>query len=139
VDEGELDHAARVRPDDGGVRPRRERLAPCPATVDGVLRPLLASSQETSAPDSASGQAPHGDPGATVEAFGSPFTLETLLGADTHAFEGYYVEIRDERDQPVLIMYSAARAGVGGGWIRPDLADGRGPPETPSTPEPPVS
>jgi hypothetical protein len=49
--------------------------------------------------------------------------IRALFGVNPPTYEGYYLEIRDEKAAPVLIETAAFRAGSGRLWVRPDVED----------------
>jgi hypothetical protein len=48
-------------------------------------------------------------------------TIRALFGIDPPKYEGYYLEIRDGKDRPVLVASAAFRSGSGRLWLRPDV------------------
>jgi hypothetical protein len=50
-------------------------------------------------------------------------TIRALFGIDPPTYEGYYLEVRDGNDRPVLVASAAFRSGSGRLWLRPDVED----------------
>lgn len=50
-------------------------------------------------------------------------TTASLFGKDPPNYEGYYLEVRDTKGNPVFIRSAAFRSGVSAAWASPSVAD----------------
>ena len=68
------------------------------------------------------------DPAETLQAVdkSDDGPLNVLLDGPPTRYEGVFLEVKDANGSPVYINATAARAGAGLSWIRPDLEGNRG-------------